>query len=126
MSYSYDRVVKVKTTPTQLLTRNERRYSWDITNTGSVTIFYLRGEKGANISTSGPNRGIPINPGGSDGWDDLDAIDEVWAIAPQATEVHLSETIKYERPPEEPSVEQVIEARQELRRERYERVLRDV
>jgi hypothetical protein len=94
MSVSYDRQVDIGTTPTRLLVADARRWSWYILNTGSVALYYKRGAQGSTVATSGSAIGIPVVVNGSDGWDEDDAQDEVWAIAGSATVAMLSETVR--------------------------------
>jgi len=94
MVTSQDLYIPVSTIPRKLLERNENRWSWTISNTGAVTVYYLRGDRGANVATTGTNIGIPIAAGATDGYDDLDAQEEVWVIAGSDTVVMLGETTK--------------------------------
>ena len=92
MSISLDRIFDVKTTPKRLLPADPKRYSWDITNDGAVTVYYLRGARGSSVATSGDKKGVPISAGGADGYDEEDAQDEVWIVAGSDVTVTLGVT----------------------------------
>lgn len=77
-----------------LLVKNPNRHSWFITNIGSVSVYYLRGDRGNTVATSGENQGIEIKAGSFDGYDKEDAHEEVWIIGAEATTIILSVTEK--------------------------------
>lgn len=89
---SVDRVVNVLTTPTKCLTRDESRFSWDITNIGAATMFYMRGPRGRDIAVAGEASGVPIAANATDGYDEEDAIAEVWVICTVAQDVIVHQT----------------------------------
>lgn len=94
MSRSSDLQVSVLTTPRRILNDNVNRFSWSLFVPGATTIYYMRGERGANVSTSGNNQGIPIIQNNHDGWDETDAHEEVWVVAVSETVALLSVTNK--------------------------------
>ena len=93
MSESMDRVYNVLTTPTKMLVRNERRFSWDITNIGAQTVFYMRGIRGREVAIAGEASGVPIAANATDGYDELDAVDEVWVICSVAQDIVVHQTV---------------------------------
>ena len=93
MSYSLERVFHVLTTPLRILDRNPRRFSWDITNIGDGTVYYLRGTRGRDVAVAGEAQGVPIAANATDGYDEEDAIDEVWVIAAAAQDVIVHQTV---------------------------------
>lgn len=96
MSNSVDLYIPVETTPKRILQKNSQRWSWQITNTSAAIVYYLRGRRGQNVAASGANQGVSIGIGDSDGYDDLDAEDEVWIIGASAVDVILGVTNKEE------------------------------
>lgn len=92
MSFSTERAFTVEAFPQKLLGRDERRYSWDITNDGGATVYYMRGERGRDMAIAGENVGIPILTGAADGYDEEDAITEVWIVAAATNIVVIGET----------------------------------
>lgn len=93
MAKSVDRVVQVRTEPTKILARNPKRFSWDITNIGAGIVYYMRGKRGRDVAAAGEAQGVPIAANAADGYDEEDAIDEVWVIAAAAQNVILHQTL---------------------------------
>ena len=91
--YSLDRVFHVLATPSKILPRNEARFSWDITNIGAGIVYYMRGARGRDVAIAGEAQGVPIAVGATDGYDEEDAIDEVWIIAAAAQNVIIHTTL---------------------------------
>jgi len=79
-------------TPIKLLERDENRYSWDITNVGAGIVYYMRGQRGRQVAIAGEAQGVPVAANATDGYDERDAIDEVWIIAVAAQNVILHVT----------------------------------
>lgn len=94
MSISQDLHVDVLTTPQKILARDPNRWSWTIFNPAAHTVYYMRGRRGQNVSTSGNNQGVPIARNVSDGYDDQDAVDEVWIVGGTAVSILLGITTK--------------------------------
>lgn len=92
MAWSSDRAFTVQAVPQKILSRDAKRYSWDITNDSGATIHYMRGQRGRDMAVAGEAVGIPIVNGASDGYDEEDALEEVWVIAAAAAIVVVSET----------------------------------
>lgn len=92
MSWSVERAFTVTLVPQKLLGRNERRYSWDITNDGGATIHYMRGPRGRDMAVAGEAVGIPVITGAADGYDEEDAIAEVWVVAAAVNIIVIGET----------------------------------
>ena len=92
MSFSTERVFQITTVPQKILSRSDRRYSWDITNIAAATIYYMRGPRGRDIAAAGEAQGVPIVAGAADGYDEEDACDEVWVIAGAVLNVIIGET----------------------------------
>lgn len=92
MSFSTERAFTVEAFPQKLLGRDERRYSWDITNDGGATIHYMRGPRGRDMAIVGENVGIPVLTGAADGYDEEDSTAEVWVIAAATTIIVIGET----------------------------------
>lgn len=76
----------------KILKKSDRRYSWDITNIGAAPIYYMRGSRGRDIAVAGEAQGVPVNANAADGYDEEDAIAEVWVIAAANVNVILGET----------------------------------
>ena len=93
MSYSLERVYHVLMTPTKMLVRSEDRFSWDITNIGAQPVFYMRGVRGRDMAITGENQGVPIAANATDGYDEEDAIDEVWVICSVAQDIMVHQTM---------------------------------
>jgi len=92
MSYSLERAFTVEAFAQKLLGRDERRYSWDITNDSGATIHYMRGQRGRDMAIAGENVGVPIVTGAADGYDEEDAMEEVWVVAAATAIVVVGET----------------------------------
>jgi len=91
--YSLDRVFQVLAVPGKILPRSERRFSWDVTNIGAGIVYYMRGIRGRDLAIAGEAQGVPIAVGATDGYDEEDAIDEVWIIAAAAQDVIVHTTL---------------------------------
>lgn len=81
MSWSSERMFTVRAQPQKILPRALHRYSWDITNIGAATIYYMRGPRGRDVGVAGESQGVPIAANAADGYDEQDAVDEVWVVA---------------------------------------------
>lgn len=92
MSWSSERAFRVEAFAQKALSRDERRYSWDITNDSGATVHYMRGPRGRDMAIAGEAVGVPIVTGAADGYDEEDAIEEVWVIAAAAVDVVVGET----------------------------------
>jgi len=92
MSFSTERAFTVEAFPQKMLGRDERRYSWDITNNSGATIYYMRGPRGRDMAVAGEAVGIPIPNGAADGYDEEDAITEVWVVAAAVAIIMIGET----------------------------------
>lgn len=85
-------MVHVLTTPLRILDRSERRFSWDITNIGAAIVYYMRGPRGRQVAVAGEAQGVPIAVGATDGYDEEDAIAEVWIICTAAQDIIVHQT----------------------------------
>ncbi|MBA7571555.1 hypothetical protein ES708_13320 [subsurface metagenome] len=92
MSFSTERAFTVQAFSQKLLGRSDRRYSWDITNDSGATIWYMRGPRGRDMAIAGEAVGIPIVTTAADGYDEEDAIAEVWVIAAAPAIIVIGET----------------------------------
>lgn len=92
MAYSLDRAFTVQAFPQKVLREDSRRYAWDITNNSGNTIYYMRGPRGRDMAVAGEAVGVPIANGAADGYDEEDAIAEVWVIAAAASIIVVGET----------------------------------
>jgi len=92
MSFSSERAFTVQAFAQKVLRRDERRFSWDITNNSGAQIWFMRGPRGRDMAIAGEAVGIPIANAAADGYDEEDAIEEVWVIAAAAAIVMVSET----------------------------------
>jgi hypothetical protein len=52
----------------------------------------MRGGKGSDVLTTGIGQGVPIEAGGADGMDEMDAVDEVWVVSGSTVDIIVSET----------------------------------
>lgn len=92
MAYSTERVFRVLPTPQKILRRDDRRYSWDITNIAANTVYYMRGQRGRDMAAAGEAAGVPITSGAADGYDEEDACDEVWILGTLGDTIIVHET----------------------------------
>jgi len=92
MSWSSERAFTVQAFAQKVLGRDERRYSWDITNDSGATVWYMRGPRGRDMAIAGEAVGVPIVNGAADGYDEEDAIEEVWVVAAATAIVVIGET----------------------------------
>lgn len=81
------------TTPIKAYEHNRDRWAWHIENRSGDTLRYAKGRVGKAVSTSGETEGVPIANGAADGFDEFEAIDEVWIIGAAAGSVILHETL---------------------------------
>lgn len=89
MTVSQDLYIQVSTTPKRILKKDPKRQAWHITNIGSVTVYYLRGETGNKVSISGDTVGIPIIAANFDGYQEFESQDELWVAAASLTPIIL-------------------------------------
>lgn len=94
MSWSSERAFTVLAVPQKVISRNDNRFSWDITNDSGATVWFMRGPRGRDMAIAGEAVGIPIVTTAADGYDEEDAIEEVWVIAAAAAVVVISETMR--------------------------------
>ena len=92
MSFSTERIFRVLAIPQKLLGRNDRRYSWDITNVATNTVYYMRGPRGRDMAAAGEAQGVPIAASAADGYDEEDSCDEVWLIGTLGDVIIIGET----------------------------------
>lgn len=85
--------VRVGTTdPVRAFEINRDRWAWHIENVTGGILYYAQGKNGKNIAASGENQGTQIADSGADGFDEFEAIDEVWVLAASAGSIIVKET----------------------------------